>query len=1072
MWKKITVVSILAVMLIVGMTWQAQQPVLAQANNADVCANVTYLMDRNITPYDMSLAGGVLSNGDTENGTLGAGAFADFWSFSLTRPRNQNNIVQDLPVTIRFTNVSGVPLEFALFNGLFAVIEYQPVVNGDIPYSPTAETGAYTLVVRKVNLADESTGSYGVTVLSDGIGAPVLAVRDETTNRDFFPAPEISNGVARITTPASEVFIHPDGTRRIHPRSGQSTQVFMPNERADFSAHTINIGNWANKLSFLGGDLAAVGEGRIYYHESFDSRVNISGVSPAELNLQAVTYADGTIIRTDWDAVLGVWVMDDCTGFKLKDGRTFTAPTPSTGREIRAEGSLTGFMLAVNTLVNGTATRHIAVFDWTTVREFSQVTLREGVYHVDLVAERELTVQSTDMSIATSASDAEIAPSTITFNDQAVTIVMNWLNIRAFSLRDNTITFDFLDEPRTSTTRDGTNISRIETIGEIIQLIYKEQAGVAGEQRLMLPASDSYLEIVTPAGDPPFDGTIRAGGDGYFARALNNTGAECYPTNTAIPQANCSPAGYINPANGNIWLPITDEIAFGAMLNLDLTRHYNSVYADVDSPFGKGWSSVFLLDYNVLFDSTTNSRTVTPVTVAGYAIGLDVTFAPRGVVTFITPTGSRHQFVGDGNTLRAMTMPGWRLFRTSISDIWRLSQDNGQVFEFDRAGRLIRYGYPTYGRMVKIDYPRANLNGAADIGEETPVIITDHQGDFAPRRLELYYNSDHHIVKAIMRDMTIGADESTCVLADNCVQTTYTYSPDGLLTGVAYADGTSAEYAYDDLGRMVRFNDPRAPITQSMGMTYSEDGEVIITEAQLGDTAFVYQQADVDVTSSTRTSTITDRLGNSISYTYMLSAGSLREIGTSYQLTQTTSPLAGTGDRLEDLPSVYRWGSDQNALLAGFLTRIEARGTGANQGRASLDYVYTPNGQLQCVACQFTSAPQLQVIYDQPLELRADVFRPTRVNYADGTSEQFTYDSNGLLTRYIDRHGADYTLIWTETAPYQLSQMTRANDGTVWDYLYNSVGQIINQTQTITDDALPYQVSYQWDGLGRLIGVT
>ena len=1072
MWRKITLVSTLAVMLILGMTWQAQQPALAQANSADVCANVSYLMARDITPYDMALSGGILRNGSVENSSLGAGAYADFWSFTLTRPRNQNNIVQDLPVTIRFTNVSGVALEFALFNGLFAVIDYQPVTNGDIPYSPTAETGAYTLVVRKVNLADEGTGNYGVAVLSDGLGAPVLSVRDETTNRDISPAPEISNGVARIATPASTVFIHPDGTRRIHPRGGQSTQVFMPNERADFSAHTINIGNWASKLSFLGGDLAAVGDGRIYFHERFDSRVNISGVSPAELNLQAVTYADGTIIRTDWNSVLGVWVMDDCTGFKLKDGRTFTAPTPKTGREIRAEGSLTGFMMAVNSLVNGTATRHIAVLDWTTVRDGSQVTLREGVYRLNLVADRELTVQSVDMSMVSSASDGEIAPSTITLNDQAVTIVMNWLNIRAFSLRDATITFDFLDEPRTSTTRDGANISRIETIGEIIQLIYKEQAGIAGEQRLMLPASDSYLEIVTPAGNPPVDGTIRAGETGYFARALNNTGAECYPTNTAIPQANCPAAGHINPANGNIWLPITDEIAFGAMLNLELSRHYNSAYADLDSPFGKGWSSVFLLDYNVLFDSTTNSRTVTPVTVSSYAIGLDVTYAPRGVVTFITPTGSRHQFVGDSNSLRAVTMPGWRLFRANISDNWRLVQDNGQVFEFDRAGRLIRYGYPTYGRMINIDYPRANLNGAADIGQETPVIITDHIGDFAPRQLELYYDDNHHIVKAIMRDMTIGADETTCVLADNCVQTLYSYSPDGLLTGVAYADGTVAEYRYDDLGRMVRLNDPRAPITQSMGITYSDDGEVTLTEAQFGDTAFVYQQADVDISANTRISAITDRLGNTVRYTYTLSAGDLRAVGTSYQLTQTSSPLAGTGDRLEDLPSVYRWGNDQNALLAGFLTRIEARGTGANQGRGSIGYDYTPNGQLRCMPCNFDNAPKVDVIYDQPIELRADVFRPTRVNYADGTSEQFTYDSNGLLTRYIDRHGADYTLIWTETAPYQLSQMTRANDGTVWDYLYNPVGQIINQTQTVPEDALPYQVSYQWDGLGRLIGVT
>ena len=1079
MWRKISLLSMIFFFIVNYAL--AVSPVSAQSDTFDVCDNVTYLMERNITPYDMSLSGGVIASGSAENGTLGAGAYADFWSFTLTRPRNQNNVLQELPITINFTNVSGSPLEFALFYGVIPALDYQPVSDGTISYTPSAETATYTLVVRKVNLADETAGNYAVTLSANpntGMTAPVLSVRDETTNQNFSPAPALSNGVARITAAAAEVFIHPDGTRRVHPRSGNSTQVFLPNERFDYSAYTINIGNWANKLSFLGGDLAAVGASRVYFQESFDFRVNISGVSPAELNLQNVTYGDGTIIRTDWIDVAGLWVMDDCTGLKLRDGRTFTATTPSTAREIRAEGAANGFMLTVNALSANGVARHSAILNLTSVRENSQITLREGVYHLDLVENREIELQSVNLTLTSPNSTGEIVPLVINFDDQAVSIALDWTNMRVFRLRDNLVTYEFLDEPRFITTRDGTNISRISAQNDIIQMIYKEANGQAGEQRLMLPASDSYLEIVTPAGLPAFNGTVVAGSAGYFPRALNNTGGDCYPTNTAIPEANCPPTGNINPANGNLWLALTDAVAFGDLLNLDITRHYNSAYAGVDSPFGKGWTSAFLLDYNVVYDETTNSRTVTPVTLSAFALGLDVTYAPRGIVTFTTSSGSKHQFVGEENAvagvMRALTMPGWVVSRASLFSNWLLSQDNGLVYEFDRAGRLIQFGYPLYGRIMTINYPRTNLNGASEIGADVPVIITDHTGDFAPRQLELYYDGNHRIIKTILRDMTLGADESACGLADNCVQTQYTYSPDGLLTEVIYADGQIATYTYDEMGRLARVSDPRAPLFPNFGIGYDEVGEALVIQAIPPDAeSFVYQQMTASNTNATtRVATVTDRLGNATTHTYTLAVGDLRAVGTTYQLTQSTSPLTGTGDRYEDLPTVYRWGSDQNPLQAGFLTRIESRVANTNQGRASRDYNYTPNGQIHCMACAFQSLPRLEITYDRPLELRADVFRPTRVSYADGTTEQFTYDPNGLLTRYIDRDGADYTLTWSTETPYMVMSMTRTNDNTRWEYFYNPVGLIVSLVQSVPDDTLPYQVSYQWDGLGRLIGVT
>jgi hypothetical protein len=89
----------------------------------------------------------------------------------------------------------------------------------------------------------------------------------------------------------------------------------------------------------------------------------------------------------------------------------------------------------------------------------------------------------------------------------------------------------------------------------------------------------------------------------------------------------------------------------GGDIDLALTRSYNSAAANVDGPFGFGWTNTFLLDYNVAFDPATSSRVVDPTVVDAYPVSLDLTWSPRGVVTLITSSGSR-RFRHKCNTLQ------------------------------------------------------------------------------------------------------------------------------------------------------------------------------------------------------------------------------------------------------------------------------------------------------------------------------------------------------------------------------------------------------------------------------------
>jgi len=1057
-----------------------------EENTADSqCADVSVLMQQNKTPYDFTLGGGNLEGGRAEN-VLAPDHYADFWSFQVEGEGS---------IGITFDEPSGDLLEFALYKGMYVQEGYYTVEAGQT-YSFNGTPATYTLVVRRVTLSNASETSYSLTVDGPALQPFATSVVQKTNGQPNDVQPTPSAGILNLNVTGTQYRFHPGAIGRINELRTDGSQVYFPNQSlTNLSSHTLYTGAWTQNIALLGGDLAINnGTDRIFFLESFAFEGNIAG-SQGQLLLNNFTFPDDTTIRIDSPDLYGVWITDECTGFKLKDGRSFVAATALQTRELSIAGTLETFALQINALDrNNEVVPHKVNMSWSSVREGSEVSLLGGTWNLLLVGERELSLQSTELNFI-SQPPGENYPGLLsaTLVDQETQVMLDWYNMRAFRLANDVIDLEFLDAPRGKTTRPGVGVELFEALGDVIHIIYKPQEDVAGEERLLLPAEDSYLEIITPAGDPIFDGTALPDQEGFAARSLNNLGGECYPVTNIMPQANCAPNGTPNPANGNLWVAMTDIFAHGAWVDLAVPRSYNSRGTRWTGPFGQGWTTSYLLDYDVVYDATTSSR---PVTVGEtYRVSLDVRYAPRGLLTFISPTGSQHPFVlyddgtlppiGSPEEYRAITMPGWVITRASVRSPWELRQDDGLIYQFDRAGRILRYGYPLMGRMIEIAYPRNTLNGAGSLGANTPIFITDTSGDDAPlRRIELYYNVDHQIVRSVLRDVSLGEPASLagCDPKENCFETLYVYEA-GRLVEVLYSDGQLAQYRYDDIGRLITQTDPYAPLAPDTNYGYSEGGDIASVTLANSTESLIWRTLTYQDIEGERQATVSDELGNTRTYVYTRLPDSLRRSRqdtswqgmnkTTYVLVGETSPLAETNE-YEATPQVYTW---ENGLLMQANTRGEGGRVG--NGRLSYDFNYTPTGKLYCISCDFQGLPELRVSFVQGVDprdprVRPEDFLPASIAFTDGSSISYEYDDRRLVTRMTDRTGAIYNYLWSVSEPVVLQSVERENDGVVWEYAYNTLGLLTRSVERHAEENADtaYTIDYTWDALGQLVGIT
>jgi YD repeat-containing protein len=1011
------------------------------------CVGVRYLVERELTPYQMLGAGGVLSQSTNQTVNFNTGTYAQFFAFNVVRQQNAAGTPINAAVSIVFSSISPeLALEYALYRGMEVIQPYTTL--NETPFTTTLNrNGYYTLMIRRTRVEDSDTaGSLIINATYPGNTEVIQQnLPDSATRLLMAEPPQIQNGVTVISVPSGDLRLPAGSAISASSQNGQGVQVRYENG-------ALLVGGWAQGVDLLGGDLAAYGETqqsntpRIFYLQDWDHRREFTS------DILNIEDAAGNRITTDWQSVKGLWLTRTCVGVKLLDGRTFIAPTQPQARQVTFNGPLEAFTIRVNSITpSGNLLPYLLDIDWDGIRANSELTLQNGVLTVPLDGDRLLTLESTQIRIDRvpteegSGSDLQQA---ITLADRGATISLDWIGIKQFRLIAHEFSIVFTDARAAlvqAVTRSALGLQSVRALNSVIQIRYQDLAdGNPGEHRLLLSEAESYLEIITPAGFPSFNSLSQPGEVGYSPRGLNNLGGECYPVNTALAEANCPPNGEPNPANGNLWYGITDLMAEGGYgLNLALTRSYNSRAANIDSPFGFGWTTDYLVDYNVSFDSNIGTRPVTPELVENYRIGLDLTYAPRGLVVFTTPTGSRHMFTTeptpnfDGGTMTSLTMPGWTLTRANVLTGWTLRQTDGLTYEFDRGGRVLRYGYPRHGRMITVSYPGVSLTPTSQV-QFPNVAISD---DFEQRQIELYYEGDH-IAHSILRDLTLSEAFGVCEASANCYENIYRYE-NGNLVEVVYNDGAIATYAYDENHRMISHTDPRAPITPVMTYTFTENDLTEIAAVVNGAPTPWRTLSPPLQDTEQRIITITDNYGRARTYTYTLEEiADLRERSNAYTLAGVTSPIPGAAGS-DALPQTFTWED-------GLLTRINPRVSGDNVGRNSISFEYDAAGELNRVTGGFlefslsANASGLGVL----------------AQFADGTAQVYTYDERGLPINVTDRQGTVYQLDWDTTG--FLQRLTRISDGRITEYTHNSLGLVTSVK--ISD----HVINYTYDALGRL----
>jgi YD repeat-containing protein len=1015
----------------------------------DPCAGTRYLIARDLTPYQMLGEGGRLSQATNQTVNFNAGTYAQFYAFNVIRQRNAAGSPINASVSVAFSNITPeLTLEYALYRGMEVIQSYTPLT--DEAFTTTLNRdGYYTLMIRRTRVQDSDIpGSLIVNATYPGNTDVVQEnLPDSATRLLLAEPPRVENGVTVISVPSSNLRLNTGSAISASSQNGQGVQV-----RYDNGA--LLVGGWAQGVDLLGGDLAAYGETqqsnvpRIFFLQDWDYRREFTS------DILNIEDPAGNRITTDWQSIKGLWLLRSCVGIELIDGRTFVAPTLPEARQVTFSGPIDEFSIRVNSISPlGNLLPYLLDIDWNGIQDDSELTLQNGVLTAQLDGNRLLTLESTQIRLDRVApaegSEIELQQS-ITLGDRGATISLDWLGIEQFRLTANEFSLVFTDARAAlvqAVTRSALGLQSLRALNGVIQIRYQDLAdGNPGEHRLLLSEAESYLEIITPAGFPSFNSLSQPGEVGYSPRGLNNLGAECYPVNTTLKEANCPPNGEPNPANGNLWYGINDLVAEGGYgLDLALTRSYNSRAAGVDSPFGFGWTTDYLVDYNVPFDPTIGTRPVTPELIQSYRIGLDLTYAPRGLVVFTTPTGSRHVFTTeptpnfDGGTMTSLTMPGWTLTRANVLTGWTLRQTDGLTYEFDRGGRVLRYGYPRHNRIITVSYPGVSLTATSEV-QFPNVAISD---DFEQRQIELYYEGDH-IARSVLRDMTQSEAFAECEAAANCYENTYRYQ-NGNLVEVTYSDGAIATYTYDEAHRMISHNDPRAPITPVMNYTYTENNlteiaVVVNNEPTVWRTLSLPQQD-----TEQRIITVTDNLGRSRTYTYTLEdIADLRERSNAYTLASVTSPLPGVPGN-DGLPQTFTWQD-------GLLTRINPRVSGDNIGRNSISFTYDPAGEINRVTGGFLE-----------FSLTDSNGLSTLAQFADGTTQAYTYDERGLPVNVTDRQGTVYQLEWDING--HLQRQTRVSDARITNYTHNSLGLVTSVTIG------NHVIRYGYDALGRIIRI-
>ena len=1116
--RRFWVVSLVALALTWALLLQAGRAPVARVgaqqppHDQDTCADVRYLMDLGVVPAELFNATEgqrVLQPFTQQYGDLSPTDMGDYWAFVVQSNEDEE---KDASAIFQFSEMpEGFPLEFAVFKGMERVFDYTPITNNSVYSVPLTGDGVYTAVVQLVHVSDlqriPQTAAgimrYGITAQFQGGGDPSTALWPlEDSARQTY-TPQTADGlevVPSFPNTGAHVEFHMNSlVQGVNIGTQYGTQLFFG------PSGSLLLGDWAQFISYTGGNLSAKGYQKSFFLEDFGYR---NGITDA-LDLNALRDSNNTTILTDWQNILGIWVTHECAGFTLQQSENSTVqfvipldagnPARTLTFEGQSEPSKTGCsytyisVLDVPFAPDQTTVNYRLCASLKDFREQSVVSVQNGVTEIPLKEDRMLRLTYPDISIAPldDAPNGESFPlrATVKTSDGVSTeVVSDWTDLATLNLSREQLGLLFRDPVRAAngeTVRVAVGLRQFTLRDGIIHLVYDN-----GHERLLLPQDESYLEIVTPPGEPSFNGATYIpdalpGEPGYQPRALNNTGGNCTPLHNGFPEANCPPSGHINPANGNVWYAVTDLFAHGNFVDLVLQRSFNNGNAAIDGPFGMGWTTALAFDYDLPFNPITNSRVVAlegdplqggasgvfPASTQ-YHTALDLTWAPRGLVVYTDADGSRHAFLGEVDptngraVLRANMMPGWKLTRESYQDGWTLTKEDGYVIRFDRAGRTRQFGYPVAKRMITIHYPYNLLNGTAELGD-TPVYVTDTEIlNAAERRIELYFDGDHHITRAILREMRDGTPTTPeqCALEDGCYETRY-YYVSGRLDHVIYPSGQNAEYAYNTQGWLTEYNDPHAPITPHMRYMYSGRGEGSTIEATVarpsGEDIRYETLRVLQMDGSQRTVRLTDYLNNPVQYTYKIADGSWQQSNGNFTLVEHVSPTP-TPRTNDDWPVTYTW-SPIAGQQAGELLQNVSGGD-----RLSVGLHYGPTGQVYDI---YRGTTDYFPLATDVVDTGNNSTFPGTVSLINGESYTYTYNELGNVETITTASGEVWEYVWG-TPPF-VRRINHLDHDQLVEYWVYEFDNKLGLPSTITfynghPDCAGVTTRYTWDKLGRL----
>ncbi|MBC8098295.1 MAG: RHS repeat protein, partial [Armatimonadetes bacterium] len=611
-------------------------------------------------------------------------------------------------------------------------------------------------VVSTYSLSLSSTGDPKDNAYTDGLRQPAFsAIQGQP--------PEVSidaqTGLSSITSGTATVLFTPDTATGVTPSSSVTLALLNPVPDAPVSSFAFN-NDAVQRVALLDGNLGVViadpdAPGEIYYHIEaypwntvFQDTTGFRSIQLPAGDARAIAKANRTVVKS-------VWILPGCLGVELTEGRRLFTEGISLNLNLEpgdgsADKPLTAQPIEVlgRPAPEGDPTppqNYLLTLNWI---ELKQVIASAGVVTLDFEDGRMMQLDRSVFDMVRVPADAEGSDPLFKISErvavasggtEAVDLIStDWKNVLRFLLTLDGTTIDVLDR-RARIPRAGQRAARIQTDEGVIRIIWDD-----GAESLLLTEADDFIEIDTPAeaAEAAYEPMALPGDPGYRPVGLNNVGQECYPVTTAF-NFNCAPNGFANPANGSLSLSVTDVYARGYQLDLTLSRTYNSANFRQDGPFGLGWSSDYLLDYNVLFDQRA-PRVRSVDRGSDYQSGLNLVYAPRGEVTFTTASGSRHEFTlldeSGVQTWSSQTLPGWtvELRPNALFDPWRVIRANGLVYEFDTAGRLRSVRHPHGGALTvtrEAEFPAV-------------YVISDDVG----RSLRLEYDEAYHITRTVLLD--------------------------------------------------------------------------------------------------------------------------------------------------------------------------------------------------------------------------------------------------------------------------------------------------------------------------------